>query len=145
MKQQIRNTKLFLSIAMILVVFMSGCTKSTDGVDMQLVKQMIANKIWYLDYTVTGNNTRTYVGQSTYFISFLKDNTSTDSDGYKGLYSIEKWNGKIEIHIQSQKSNGSSLEYKYAIESAGENNLILSYILTGQTQKTKMYFTNARQ
>ena len=145
MKQQIRNTKLFLSIAMILVVFMSGCTKSTDGVDMQLVKQMIANKIWYLDYTVTGNNTRTYVGQSTYFISFLKDNTSTDSDGYKGLYSIEKWNGKIEIHIQSQKANGSSLEYKYAIESAGENNLILSYMLTGQTQKTKMYFTNARQ
>ncbi len=145
MKLQIRNTKLFLSIAMILVVFMSGCTKSTDGVDMQLVKQMIANKIWYLDYTVTGNNTRTYVGQSTYFISFLKDNTSTDSDGYKGLYSIEKWNGKIEIHIQSQKANGSSLEYKYAIESAGENNLILSYMLTGQTQKTKMYFTNARQ
>lgn len=145
MKLQIRNTKLFLSIAMILVVFMSGCTKSTDGVDMQLVKQMIANKIWYLDYTVTGNNTRTYVGQSTYFISFLKDNTSTDSDGYKGLYSIEKWNGKIEIHIQSQKANGSSLEYKYVIESAGENNLILSYILTGQTQKTKMYFTNARQ
>jgi len=145
MKQQIRNTKLFLSIAMILVVFMSGCTKSTDGVDMQLVKQMIANKIWYLDYTVTGNTTRTYVGQSTYFISFLKDNTSTDSDGYKGLYSIEKWNGKIEIHIQSQKANGSSLEYKYAIESAGENNLILSYMLTGQTQKTKMYFTNARQ
>lgn len=145
MKQQIRNTKLFLSIAMILVVFMSGCTKSTDGVDMQLAKQMIANKIWYLDYTVTGNTTRTYVGQSTYFISFLKDNTSTDSDGYKGLYSIEKWNGKIEIHIQSQKANGSSLEYKYAIESAGENNLILSYILTGQTQKTKMYFTNARQ
>lgn len=145
MKQQILHTKLFLSIALLMVIFISGCTKSTDGVDMQLAKQMIANKIWYLDYSVTGSTTRTYVGQSTYFISFLKDNSSTDSDGYKGLYSIEKWNGLLEIHIQSQKANGSSLEYKYVIESAGENNLILSYMLAGQTQKTKMYFTNARQ
>lgn len=145
MKQQIRHTKIFLSISLIMMVLISGCTKSTDGIDMQLAKQMIANKIWYLDYTVTGSTTRTYVGQSTYFISFLKDNTSTDSDGYKGSYSIEKWDGRLEIHIQSQKANGSSLEYKYAIESAGENNLILSYMLSGQTQKTKMYFTNARQ
>ena len=143
--KKLLNTKLMIAGVLALVVLMTGCTKSTEGVDTQLAKQMISNKIWYLEYTVTGTTSRTYVGQSTYFINFLKDNTSTDSDGYKGVYTIEKWNGALEIHIQSQKTNGSALEYKYTIESVGENNLILSYVLTGQVQRTKMYFSNARQ
>ena len=134
-----------ISAIFLFAVLMSGCTKSTEGVDMVLAKQMLENKIWYLDYTVTGTTTRTYVGQSTYFINFLKDNSSTDSDGYKGTYAIEKSGDLILIHVQSSKANGLSIDYKYTIESVGDNNLILSYMLTGQTQRTKMYFSNARQ
>lgn len=143
--KQLLNVKLFVISTLTLVVLMTGCTKSTEGVDIVLAKQMLSNKIWYLDYTVSGNATRTYVGQSTYFVNFLKDNTSSDSDGYKGVYTIEKYANTLEIHIQSQKSNGTAIEYKYSIESIGDNHLILSYMLTGQTQKTKMYFTSARQ
>lgn len=145
MKLQLQIQRFTIVKLLFISLMFSGCTKSTEGIDIQLAKEFLSNKIWYLDYTVTGANSRTYVGQSTYFISFLKDNSSKDSDGYIGTYSVEKWNGSLEIHIQSQKSNGSSIEYKYTIESAGENNLILSYLLAGQTQKTKMYFSSARQ
>lgn len=145
MKLQLQNPRFTIVKILFIASLFSGCTKSTEGIDIQLAKEFLSNKIWYLDYTVTGANTKTYVGQSTYFISFLKDYSSKDSDGYTGTYSIEKWNGSLEIHIQSKKSNGSSIEYKYSIESAGENNLILSYLLAGQTQKTKMYFSSARQ
>ena len=78
MKQLKINSKVFMAKILVLVLFITGCAKSTEGIDMQLAKDFLSNKIWYLDYTVNATNTKTYVGQSTYFISF----------GVCGIYSI---------------------------------------------------------
>lgn len=144
MKLKFTLQNFLLSVFMAVGFLITGCSKSTEGKDLQLARQMLSNKIWYLDYSITGNVTKNYVGQSTYFISFLKNNSCTDSDGYVGNYTIEKHNQEIAIHVISQKPNGTSLDYKYAVESVGDNNLILTFTAIGQTQITKMYFSNAR-
>ena len=132
-----------LFISTILTV---GCSKDTASAEINLAQQFLSNKTWYLDYTqtikATGTSTKTYLGQSTYFINFLKDLTTQDSDGLNGTYSVEKINGQLQIHVQAKTGSANSVKYIYNIESAGSSYLILSYTINGQT--VKQYFSNKK-
>jgi hypothetical protein len=122
--------------------FMGSCSKDTTLAETNLTQKMIQDKAWFLDYSQTGTLTKTYVGQATYYINFLKNLTTQDSDGLNGSYSVEKVSGQLQIHVQATTSNGNPIEYIYSIVSVGSENLILSYTITGKT--TQLYYTSKR-
>ena len=123
-------------------ILISSCSKDTTLAETNLAQKMIQDKSWFLDYSQTGTLTKTYVGQATYYINFLKNLTTQDSDGLIGSYSVEKINGQLQIHVQAKTSNGNPIEYIYDIVSVGAENLILSYTITGKT--TQLYYTSKR-
>ena len=112
--------------------------------EITLTQRLLSNKTWYLDYAqtikATGTSTKTYLGQSTYFINFLIDQTTQDSDGLNGTYSVEKINGQLQIHVQAKTGSANSVKYIYNIETIGERNLVLYYTISDQT--TKQYYSN---
>jgi len=120
----------------------TSCSKDTAFAETSLAQKMIEDKAWFLDYSQTGTLTKTYVGQATYYINFLKNASTQDSDGLNGSYSVEKVNGQLQIHVQATTSNGNPIEYIYDIISLGAENLILSYTLSGKT--TQLYYTTKR-
>lgn len=122
----------------------AGCKKDIENADIQLSYQMLSDKTWYLDFSIVGTTKRTYVGQSTYFIDFLKNKTTVDSDGLSGSYTIEKVGGKLQIHVQAKTANTNPVEYIYTIETIGVDNLILTYTTTGATIPTKLYFSTSK-
>ena len=122
--------------------FIGSCSKDTTMAETNLAQKMIQDKAWFLDYSQTGTITKTYVGQATYYINFLKNLTTQDSDGLNGSYSVEKVSGQLQIHVQAKTSNGNPIEYIYDIVSVGSENLILSYTLSGTT--TQLYYSNKR-
>ena len=50
-----------------------ACNKETASTQTDVMNNLLANKTWYLDYSVTGTSTRSYVGQSTYFVTYQKN------------------------------------------------------------------------
>jgi hypothetical protein len=120
---------------------LSSCSKDTSGQEINLSYQLLSDKTWYLDYSITGTSKKTYLGQSTYFINFLKNKTTTDSDGLDGQFTIEKIGNVLQIHVQAKTSSTNTVEYIYNIESIGSANLILYYTLNGTTVPTKLYFS----
>ena len=118
-----------------------ACNKETATTQTDVMNNMLTNKNWYLDYSITGNNTKSYVGQSTYFVTYLKDGTTKDSDGLTGTYSVEVIGKQSQIHVQLKTSNGNPLEVIYNIISVGETKLVLSKVVTTGTG-TQLYFTN---
>jgi len=132
----------FLLIAFTAITF-TACKKDTAGAETSLSYSMLSDKTWYLDYaqnfTGTTVKTKTYVGQSTYFINFLKNLTTVDSDGITGTYTVEKINGQLQIHVQATTTNGSMLEYVYDIESMGAKNMVLTYATGAIT--TKLFYS----
>lgn len=122
-----------------LVLLTSACKKDTSINETNLAFQMLSEKTWYLDYIQIITNTkveeRNYVGQSTYFINFLKNNSTIDSDGIRGTYTVEKIDAQLQIHVQAKSAGSNSLEYVYNIESVGSKNLILYYTIDGVTRK----------
>ena len=133
--------KFLLNLLMVAFIGTSitSCSKDTAFAETSLAQKMIEDKAWFLDYSQTGTLTKTYVGQATYYINFLKNLTTQDSDGLNGSYSVEKINGQLQIHVQATTSNGNPIEYIYDIVSVGSENLILSYTITGKT--TQLYYT----
>lgn len=131
-------------LAILLVTQLISCKKDNSNADIQLAYQMLADKTWYMDFSISGTVKRTYVGQSTYFIDFLKNKTTLDSDGLTGIYTIEKIGEALQIHVQAQTSSTNPVEYVYTIESIGANNLILTYTMPGASLKTKLYFSTNR-
>ncbi len=125
----------------LLTTQLAGCKKETSNADVQLSYQLLADKTWYLDFSITGTTKRTYVGQSTYFIDFLKNKTTVDSDGLTGFYTVEKVGNQLQIHVQAKTTSTNNVEYVYNIESIGSGNLILTYTVTGATESTKLYFS----
>ncbi len=143
MKRNLRYTIAFLFCTLFFTQ-LSSCTKDTSGAEINLSYQMLADKTWYLDYSITGTSKRTYVGQSTYFIDFLKNKTTKDSDGLMGTYTVEKEGNILQIHVLAKTSSTQTVEYVYNIESIGSDNLVLYYTLNGGTVPTKLYFTTSR-
>ena len=140
MKNFILSKLTFLFILLSLTQ-LSSCSKESSGTEINLTYQMLSDKTWYLDYSITGTSKKTYIGQSTYFINFLKNNSTKDSDGFEGTYTIKKIGNVLQIHVQAKTSNTNTVEYFYNIESIGTNNLILYYTLNDATLPTKLYFS----
>jgi hypothetical protein len=118
-----------------------ACSKETATTQTDVMNSMLTNKNWYLDYSITGSSTKSYVGQSTYFVTYLKDGTTKDSDGLTGTYSVEVIGNQSQIHVQLKTASGNPLEVIYNILSVGETKLILSKVVTTGTP-TQLYFTN---
>ena len=118
-----------------------ACNKETPTTQTDVMNNMLTNKTWYLDYSVTGSTTKSYVGQSTYFVSYLKDGSVRDSDGLTGTYTVELINSKSQIHVQVKTANGNPLEVFYNIISVGDSKMILAKQVTSGAA-TQMYFTN---
>ena len=118
-----------------------ACNKETASTQTDVMNTLLTNKNWYLDYSITGTATKSYVGQSTYFVTYLKDGTTKDSDGLTGTYSVEVIGNQSQIHVQVKTANGNPLEVIYNIISVGASNLVLSKVLSTGTP-TQLYFTN---
>ena len=118
-----------------------ACNKETATTQTDVMNSLLTNKNWYLDYSITGTATKSYVGQSTYFVTYLKDGTTKDSDGLTGTYTVEVINNQSQIHVQLKTANGNPLEVIYNIISVGETKLVLSKVITTGTA-TQLYFTN---
>lgn len=122
-----------------------SCNKETANTQTNVMNNLLTNKNWYLDYSITEGASSTtpvvksYVGQSTYFITYLKNGDTKDSDGITGTYTVELINGQSQIHMQLKTSNGNPFEVVYSIISVGESNMILSKLVSGPA--TKLYFT----
>jgi hypothetical protein len=119
----------------------TACNKETPTTQTDVMNNMLTNKTWYLDYSVTGSTTKSYVGQTTYFVSYLKDGSVKDSDGLTGTYTVELINSKSQIHVQVKTANGNPLEVIYDIISVGDSKMILAKQVTSGVA-TQMYFTN---
>jgi len=122
-----------------------SCNKETANTQTNVMNSLLTNKNWYLDYSITEAMTSTtpvvlksYVGQSTYFVTYLKNGETKDSDGLSGTYTIEVINDQSQIHVQVKTSNGNALEVIYNIISVGTSNLVLSKAVSGPI--TKLYF-----
>lgn len=123
-----------------------SCNKETSNTQIEVMNNLLTNKNWFLDYSITESTTstspviyKTFIGQSTYFVTYLKDGTTKDSDGLKGTYTVELVKNQSQIHVQVKTSNGNPFEVIYNIISVGENNLVLSKLLAGPV--TTLYFT----
>ena len=136
--QKIFITLFILSFVIFTIV---SCNKETATTQTELMNSMLTNKNWYLDYSKTGTSTKSYVGQSTYFVTYLKDGTTRDSDGLSGTYEVEVVNNQSQIHVQVKTANGNELEVVYNIVSVGDKKLVLSKLVQSGTP-TELYFTN---
>ena len=130
---------LYLLALTLVATQLASCTKDTTGAEKTLAQNMLGDKTWYMDYSQIGTALKTYVGQSTYFINFLKDGRTNDSDGLVGTYTVEKIGNQLQIHVQAKTSSGNANEYVYDIESVGAKNLILSFQVSGV--KTTYYYS----
>lgn len=127
----------------VFVIFLAAgvvsCSKETVEPQIELSYKMLSNKTWFLDYieTINGSTikTKSYIGQPTYFINFLKDNTTLDSDGIVGTYSVEVVNGKTLVKVNAKTIGGTQVAYDYKVESIGAKVLVLSYVSNGITNK----------
>lgn len=136
-----RRIASFLLIVLIIFIF-SSCNKELPSTKSDLIQNMIVNKIWYLDYSITGNIKQTFVGQSTYFVTYLKNGITNDSDGLNGTYSIIQNNGKFTLITKTKTPNGNNLIFGNVIESVGDVKMIQSYLPFGKTTKTTLYFSS---
>jgi hypothetical protein len=118
-----------------------SCNKETATTQTDVMNTLLTNKNWYLDYSITGTSTKSYVGQSTYFVTYLKDGTTNDSDGLTGTYSVKVIGNQSQLHVQVKTASGNPLDVIYDIISVGETKLVLSKVVTTGTP-TQLYFTN---
>ena len=132
---------LYTLFILVITFTLVACNKETATTQTDVMNNLLTNKNWYLDYSITGTATKSYVGQSTYFVTYLKDGTTKDSDGLTGTYTVEVINNQSQIHVQLKTANGNPLEVIYNILSVGETKLVLSKVITTGTA-TQLFFTN---
>ena len=132
---------LYTLFIVVITLTLVACNKETATTQTDVMNNLLTNKNWYLDYSITGTATKSYVGQSTYFVTYLKDGTTKDSDGLTGTYTVELVNNQSQIHVQLKTANGNPLEVIYNILSVGETKLVLSKVVSSGTP-TQLFFTN---
>ena len=134
--------KTLYTLSIVVISFtLVACNKETATTQTDVMNTLLTNKNWYLDYSITGTATKSYVGQSTYFVTYLKDGTTKDSDGLTGTYTVEVINNQSQIHVQLKTAGGNPLEVIYNILSVGETKLVLSKVVSSGTP-TQLFFTN---
>lgn len=135
--------KIFQILSLTIIVLLSACSKDAITSDIILSEQMLQDKTWFLDYSITTSGsssvTKTYVGQSTYFINFLKNKSTKDSDGLNGTYLIKRVGSKLQILVTAKTAGNSNVEYTYTVESVGAKDLVVSF--TENSQTIKRYFS----
>lgn len=135
--------KIFQIITLTFLVAIGSCSKDAATASIALSEQMLQDKTWFLDYAIiktgTSSETKTYVGQSTYFINFLKNRSTKDSDGLNGTYQIKNIGGKLQIQVVAKTVGLTTVEYTYMVESVGAKDLVVSF--NSNTQTTKRYFS----
>ncbi len=141
MKLYLKNT-IAIILGLLSFLELASCRKDTTGAEISLTYQMLSNKSWFLDYSITGVTKKSYVGQTTYFIDFLTDKTTRDSDGVAGTYVIEKVGNNLQIHVQGKTSKGNIAEFIYTIEYIGSNKLVVNYSLPNSSVSTRLYFSS---
>lgn len=120
--------KLKIFLASIVLFLFSSCIKKDEHLSVLLATKMLINKTWYLDYSITANKTKSYLGQSTYFINFIENNNSiTDSDGILGNYYITETEGGLTIQIIGKTVAGNSISYSYNVDMMGDKHMVLLY------------------
>ena len=143
MKNKLNKYLYALILAIFIVTGITSCSKETTESEVELSYNMLSDKTWFLDYVQTINGTtiktKTYLGQASYFINFLKDNTTLDSEGIVGTYSVEVANGKIFVKINAKTKGGNPVNYDYTVESMGAKVLIMSFENSGT--KNKYYYS----
>jgi len=139
--------KLYILFIAAISIIGFSCNKETANTQKDVMKNLLVNKNWFLDYsiTVSANSTnplvKSYVGQATYFVTYLKDGTTKDSDGLTGKYTIEIINNQSQIHVQLITINGNPFEVIYDIISVGDTKLVLSKVVSSGPP-TQLFFTN---
>jgi hypothetical protein len=125
-----------------------SCNKETATTQKEVMQNMLVNKNWFLDYSITESASSTtpaivksYVGQATYFVTYLKDGTTKDSDGLTGTYTVEIINNQSQIHVLLITINGNPFEVIYNIISVGDTKLVLSKVISSG-KPTQLFFTN---
>lgn len=118
-----------------------GCQKDAEVSTVDVSMKMLTDKTWYLNHTKEGSVLRTYIGQPTYYITFLSNNTTADSDGITGNYSLSEVNNTLKLSVQAKTRNGSSINYSYNIVSLGSTNMVLSFIPADQNTVTTLYYS----
>ena len=103
---------------------------------------MLSDKIWYLNFKQQGSVTNSYLGSNTYYIKFLSNKTTEDSDGLVGTYSISETGGQLQINVNAKTTNSNSITYTHKIETIGDKKLVLSYTPTGQTNKITLSYSS---
>ena len=139
--------KLYILFVAAICIIGFSCNKETANTQKDVMQRLLVNKNWFLDYSITASTNSTnplvksYVGQATYFVTYLKDGTTKDSDGLTGKYTIEIINNQSQIHVQLITMNGNPFEVIYDIISVGDTKLVLSKVVSSGTP-TQLFFTN---
>jgi hypothetical protein len=140
------NKTILQTIAFFAIIALTACNKDTTGAEVDLSYKMLADKTWYLEYAQTTNSTSTttknYVGQSTYFINFLKNLSTNDSDGLTGTYTVQKVGNKLQIVVQAKTGSNNISNYNYEVVSLGTKDMVLSF--TNNTSITKYYYSTQK-
>jgi hypothetical protein len=110
-----------------LFLFLSlfACTKDMD--QSKLANNMLSGKTWFLDYTLQNNETKSFIGRSTYYIQFKEDGSTIDADGIIGTYEVVKNNTQLALLVVGKTQNGVATNYTYQIDKIGYTTVIFSY------------------
>lgn len=116
------NQKLIYIVCCFLFV---ACTKEVD--QRALANKMLSGKTWYLDYVLQDNQTKTFVGKSTYFIQFKLDGSTIDADGISGTFKVNQKEQQLILSVNGITQSGIQANYTYQIDKIGYETLIISY------------------
>ena len=140
----LHNKLLYFLGLFLIIVSLTSCVKVVDNADEILSKNLLQEKQWFLEYKQLGTTSKIYVGQSSYFINFLKDNTSNDSDGIKGTYSTSYGtDNKLRINFTVSTRSNIISSFQYVVEAIGANEMIFSFVQNGATNY--YYFSTRKQ
>ena len=140
----LHNKLLYFLGQFLIIVSSTSCVKVIDNADEILSKNLLQEKQWFLEYKQIGATSKIYVGQSSYFINFLKDNTSNDSDGIKGTYSTSYGtDNKLRINFTVSTRSNIISSFQYVVEAIGANEMIFSFVQNGATNY--YYFSTRKQ
>ncbi len=118
-----------------LFVWLSAISCSKDISSSEYAKSMLVDKIWFLNYSIQNDQIKSFIGKSTYFISFSNDGTTKDADGLFGNFLIEEKNKILSLHINAITQSYIKANYSYRIENISSDNLMVSYIQEGHAIK----------
>lgn len=111
--------------------FQMACKKGTQITETSISKQLIVDKVWALDYSVSAGKIKNYIGQTTYEVIFFNNDSTRDSDGLIGTFRFQKNDTILQLIVKAVTLKQNTVNYLYKVETIGEKKLILSYDTSG--------------